>query len=167
MASPLFSKGVVMVGRRIALSGIGAFFVAAGTATAAGEPEVFASSRIGSLSVTTGVLVAPKSVDMRGVWVDETQPCSQTRLLDVRAQVDYIPFGGQGQRFERKRTFRTANCAEGGPNMGFTFTPKAIGFGCPSGAWKPGRYHFTTVALDRRKRLRSVASVGWEKREPC
>jgi len=153
--------------RQLALAGIAASLVAAGAAEAAGEPEVFASSRIGNLDVTAGVLVSPKSVEMRGGWVDETQPCSQTRLLDVRAEVDYIPFGQEGKRISRKRTFRTANCAEGGPNMGFTLTPKGIGFGCPSGRWKPGRYHFTTVAVDHRKRLRAVASVGWAKPEAC
>jgi hypothetical protein len=153
--------------RQVAVAGLAASLLAAGTAAAAGEPEVFASARIGSLSVTASALVTPKGVDMRGGWIDETQPCSQTRLLDVTAEVDYIPFGQSGQRFKRKRTFRTANCAEGGPNMGFTFTPKQMGFGCPSERWKPGRYHFTTIAVDHRKRLRAVASVGWEKPEPC
>jgi hypothetical protein len=151
----------------LTLAGFTASLLAAGTAAAAGEPEVLASARIGSLSVSTSALVSAKSVDMRGGWVDETQPCSQTRLLDVAAEVDYIPFGQSGQRFKRKRTFRTANCAEGGPNMGFTFTPKQMGFGCPSGRWKPGRYHFTTIAVDHRKRLRAVASVGWAKPEAC
>lgn len=153
--------------KQLTLAGVTVSLLAAGAASAAGEPEVFASARIGSLSVTSSVLVTPRSVDMRGVWLDETQPCSQTRLLDVRASVDYIPFGQEGHRTGRKGTFRTGNCAEGGPNMGFTLRPSAIGFGCPNGRWKPGRYHFTTTSVDHRKRLRAVASVGWEKRDPC
>jgi hypothetical protein len=153
--------------RRFTLAGLAASLMAAGTADAAGEPSVFAAARMGNLDVVSGVLVSPTSVDLRGVWVDETRPCTQTRLLDVKGVVDYVPFGQQGQRVQRKRTFRTANCAEGGPNMGFTLGAKAIGFGCPNGRWKPGQYTFVTTSVDHRKRLRAVASVGWENRRAC
>jgi hypothetical protein len=152
---------------RFALAGLAGTLVAAGTASAAGEPSVFAAARIGHLDVVSGVLVSPTSVDLRGVWVDETQPCTQTRLLDVKGVVDYVPFGQQGKRVQRKRTFRTANCAEGGPNMGFTLGAKAIGFGCANGRWKPGQYTFVTTSVDHRKRLRAVASVGWENKTNC
>lgn len=152
---------------RFALAGFVGALVAAGTAAAAGEPSVFAAARIGNLDVVSGVLVSPTSVDLRGVWVDQTQPCTQTRLLDVKGVVDYVPFGRQGQRVQRKRTFRTANCAEGGPNMGFTLGAKAIGLGCANGRWKPGQYTFVTTSVDHRKRLRAVASVGWENRRSC
>jgi hypothetical protein len=141
-----------------------AALIAAAAATAAGEPEVFAAARIGHLDVVSGVLVSPKSVDLRGVWVDDTRPCAETRLLDVRGEIDYIP---TGRRVVRKKTFRTANCAEGGPNMGFTLSAKAVGLACPNGRWKPGRYSFVTTSLDHRKRLRAVASVGWRNPTPC
>ena len=141
--------------------------IAASAAAAAGEPEVFASSRIGHLDVTSSVLVSAKTVDMRGVWVDNTRPCSESRLLDVKAQVERIQANGHSRRVTRKGTFRTTNCAEGGPNMGFTLVAKAIGFGCPNGRWKPGRYAFTTTSLDHRKRLRAVASVNWVQTDPC
>ena len=156
-----------MTATRFALAGLACALIATGTAAAAGEPSVFAAARIGHLDVVSGVLVSPKSVDLRGVWVDETQPCTQTRLLDVKGVVDYVPFGQQGQRVQRKRTFKTANCAEGGPNMGFTLGAKAIGFGCPNGRWKPGQYTFVTTSVDHRKRLRAVASVGWENKANC
>ena len=152
---------------RLTLTVLALSLVAVGAAGAAGEPQVFAASRIGNLDVVSGVLVAPKSVDLRGVWVDPTHPCSEMRLLDVRATVDRVPFGGSGQRVSRSGTFRTQNCAEGGPNMGFTLNAKAIGFGCPNGRWKPGQYTFTTTSVDHRKRLRAVASVGWENRVAC
>ena len=141
--------------------------VAASTAAAAGEPEVFASSRIGNLDVTSSVLVTPKNVDMRGGWVDNTRPCSETRLLDVKVNVERIQSNGQSRRVRRMGTFRTTNCAEGGPNMGFTLNAKAIGFGCANGRWKPGRYDFTTTTVDHRKRLRAVASVNWLQTQPC
>lgn len=153
--------------RRIALVGLVFSLVAAGAAEAAGEPSVFAAARIGNLDVVSGAVVSPKSADLRGVWTDETQPCSQTRLLTVRASIDRVPFGGTGTRVERKGTFKTMNCAEGGPNMGFTLNAKAIGYGCPNGRWKPGIYTFTTTSVDHRKRLRAVASVGWENKVPC
>lgn len=140
---------------------------AAGTAIAAREPSVLAASQIGSLSVVSAVYVSPKSVDLLGVWIDETRPCTEKRLLDVTGSVDYVPFGRSGRRVSRKRTFRTENCAEGGPNMGFTLRAKAIGFGCSDGRWKPGHYTFVTTSVDHRKRLRAVASVGWENRTAC
>ena len=136
-------------------------------AGAAGEPSVFGAARIGSLDLVSGVIVRPTGVDLRGGWVDTTRPCSEARLLDVKGVVEHIPFGGQGRRVTRKRTFRASNCAEGGPNMGFTLSAKRIGFGCPDGGWKPGRYAFVTTSVDHRKRLRAVASVGWSKAGRC
>ena len=152
--------------KRLVATGVVALVLAA-TAAAAGEPEVFAASRIGTLDVVSGVLVSATSVDLRGVWNDPNRPCSETRLLTVRASVEHIPFGQSGRRVTRKGTFRTPNCAEGGPNMGFTLSAKTIGFGCANGRWKPGRYAFVTTSVDHRKRLRAVASVGWENRTVC
>ena len=151
---------LVRVGIAVAMAAL----TAVASASAAGEPEVFAAARIGHLDVVSGVLVSAKSVDLRGAWVDDTHPCSETRLLDVRAQVDYIP---TGKRVIRKGTFKTGNCAEGGPNMGFTLGARAIGLACPNGRWKPGRYSFTTTSLEHWKRLRAVASVGWKNPTPC
>ncbi|MBA2358567.1 MAG: hypothetical protein H0V84_09105 [Actinobacteria bacterium] len=139
----------------------------AATALAVGEPAVLASAQIGRLHVVSSVQASPKGVDLLGVWVDESFPCTQTRLLDVKGSVDYVPFGQSGQRVTRKKTMRVANCAEGGPNTGFTLTAKGIGYGCPNGRWKPGQYTFVTVSVDHRKRLKAVASVGWENRTPC
>jgi len=146
------------------VAGAFAALVAAATAGAAGKPEVFASSRIGHLDVTSGVLVSPKSVDLRGVWSGDTHPCSETRLLDVKGEIDFI---STGKRVVRKGTFKTGNCAEGGPNMGFTLSAASIGLACPNGRWKPGRYEFVTTSLEHRKRLRAVASVGWKNPTPC
>ena len=150
--------------RQFTLAGLVSLLLVAGSAKAAGEPEVFAAARIGNLDVVSSVLVSAQTVDMRGVWVDDTRPCSEKRLLDVKAQIDFVP---TGKRVIRKGTFKTANCAEGGPNMGFTLTASAIGLACPNGRWKPGRYSFVTTSLDHRKRLRAVASVGWKNPTNC
>ena len=149
--------------KRLVATGILSLVLVA-AAGAAGEPEVLAASRIGTLDVVSGVLVSPTSVDLRGVWNDPNRPCSETRLLTVRASVEHIP---SGTRVTRRGTFRTRNCAEGGPNMGFTLSAKGVGYGCANGRWKPGRYHFVTTSVDHRKRLRAVASVGWENRTAC
>ncbi len=141
-----------------------ASLVAAAAAQAAGEPEVFGSAKLGSLSVTSGVLVGPTGVDLRGVWVDEKRPCSENRTLTIRAEVDYVP---TGKRVVRRGSFKTANCAEGGPNMGWTITAKAAGFACPNGAWRPGRYHFVTTTVETKSKLRAVASVGWVRQGRC
>jgi hypothetical protein len=139
----------------------------ASTATAAagaGEPETFASATLGSLTVATSALVGPRNADMRAVWTDDKKPCAQTRTLTVRAVIDFVP---TGKRYIRAGSFRTPNCAEGGPNMGFTITARAAGFACPNGAWKPGRYAFVTTAVETMSGLRSVVSVGWAKNGRC
>jgi len=143
-----------------------AALVAAPVGSADHLPSTLSVAKDGNLQVFSSIFVSHTAVEQRGGWLNESLGCQQWRRLIVRANIFRTRFGRtQSRSFVRSSAVQ--NCAEGGPNMGFTFTPKAIGFGCPSGAWKPGRYHFTTVALDRRKRLRSVASVGWEKREPC
>ena len=103
------------------------------------------------------------------LWRRRDEPLDplETRLLDVKAQIDYIPSSAPQKRVIRKTTVRTANCSEGGPNMGFTLNAKAIGLGCANGRWKPGRYQFVTTSLEHRKRLRAVASVGWPNSTPC
>ena len=149
------------------LATLAAGLTAAASAEAAGEPSVFAASRIGTLDVISAVHVHPKDVDLLGGWVDMSFRCTATRLLTVRGEVDYVPFGQSGSRVERKRTSRVTNCAEGGPNTGFSLGARAIGYGCANGRWKPGQYTFVTTSVDHRKRLRAIASVGWENRTSC
>jgi hypothetical protein len=60
-----------------------------------------------------------------------------------------------------------ANCAEGGPNMGFTFSARRLGMACPSGAWKPGRYSLATTTKHLASGLEAIASLGWVKRGSC
>lgn len=138
--------------------------LAAVAASAAGEPEVFGSAKLGSLSVTSGAIVGPKSVDMRGVWIDDKRPCSETRTITVKAEIDYIP---TAKRVVKKGAFKTPNCAEGGPNMGWTIGAKSVGLACPKGTWKPGRYHFVTTTTETKSGLKAVASVGWAKTGRC
>src|SRR2546423_4098888 len=98
-------------------------------------PSAYAHAQLGSLSVVSGVLVSRTAVDMRGVWNDEHVPCSTNRRLTVRVIIDHQP---SGKRISRAGRFLDPNCAEGGPNVGFTLSARKIGLACPNGAWKPG-----------------------------
>ena len=115
---------------------------AAGGGAAIEPPLASGDARLGTLHVASGIIVYASSVDLRGVWIDPSLPCSASRRLTVRATVFRTPFGGTGTYRLRTGVFPDANCAEGGPNVGFTLTARRLGYGCPSGRWKPGRYSF-------------------------
>ncbi len=126
-------------------------------------PTTLGSARLGTLTVTSGAVVEPKSVDLRGVWNDPKVSCLANRRLRVHVAVDYIPAGGQPRRVGRTGVFKSANCAEGGPNVGFTLTARRIGFACPNGAWKPARYNFLAQTTDLKRGLKATASMNWLK----
>jgi hypothetical protein len=136
----------------------------AATASAAGEPTAYAHAQLGSLSVVSGVLVSRTAADMRGVWSDEHLSCKTTRLLTVKILIDHGP---SGQRFARAGRFKDGNCAEGGPNVGFTITARQAGLACKSGAWRPGRYDFVTSTTEPTKNLLATASLLWTNLKPC
>jgi hypothetical protein len=145
----------------LAAAGLG---LAAATASAAGEPTAYGHAQLGSLSVVSGVLVTRMAADMRGVWNDEHVSCKTTRLLAVKILIDHVP---SGKRIARSGRFKDANCAEGGPNVGFTITARKAGLACPNGAWKPGRYDFVTTTLEPTRKLLATASVLWTNVKPC
>ncbi len=144
-----------------------AALAAASTAGAAGEPSALADSQLGTLHVTSGILLSAKSVDLRGVWLNERVACSTTRKLRVRVEADFIPSAGAPKRRVRQGTFTVGNCAEGGPNTGFTLSAGALGFACPNGTWKPGRYVFVTATTQIRTGLRALADLSWNKSGGC
>ena len=147
-----------MIARLLALLGL--------AAVGGGEPTAFGSARLGSLTVTASVLVGSKAVDMRAVWNDTKVPCTVSRPLRVRVLVDRVA-DGKTTRVRRAGTFRATNCAEGGPNMGFTIKPRSVGLGCPNGRWKPGLYHFLTRAKEPRRELEASASLDWRNTRRC
>lgn len=144
------------------------FAGSAAFAQAAGEPFSTADAHLGTLHVTSAVYVRPKSVDLMGVWQDTKVKCTVSRRLKVKGEVDFIPFGGTPRRpFVRTRTFLDVNCAEGGPNVGFTVTAKQLGLACPNGTWRPARYNFLTRTTEPTKKLSATASVNWAKTPRC
>jgi len=61
---------------------------AAGIATAAAEPpQAAGDARVGSLHVTSGIIVYAKSASLQGVWEDTKVKCSVSRRLTVRVDV--------------------------------------------------------------------------------
>ncbi len=136
-------------------------------AGAAGEPAAYADARDGSFVVTSGVVLLAKAAEMKGVWLDETKPCSTTRKLRVSIEVGYVPPAGQGRRVRLSRSGMVENCAEGGPNFGYLVQARRLNFACPSGTWKPGRYSFLTRTLDTASGLAASASLLWDKRSAC
>jgi hypothetical protein len=147
-----------MIGKTALLLGI--------AAVTTGEPSSFGTARLGTLTVTASVFVAPKAADMRAVWNDTKAPCTESRRLRVRILVDRVA-AGKTTRVRRAGTFRDANCAEGGPNVGFTLSARAAGMACPNGRWKPGLYHFLTRAKEPKQGLEASTSLDWRNSRRC
>ena len=135
-------------------------------AVGSGEPTSFGTARLGTLTVTASVLVSSKAVDMRGVWNDTKVPCTVSRRLGVRVLVDRVA-SGKTKRVLRSGTFPDTNCAEGGPNVGFTIHARAVGLACPNGRWKPALYHFLTRAKEPKRQLEASASLDWTNTRRC
>jgi hypothetical protein len=166
--APLSTSVLAMIKKTLLTATI-ALAASAGLAGAQNEPSSYATAQIGTLKVVSGVVLAPKAADMRGVWLDDKVSCSVNRKLTVRAQIVVSPLSGAGpsHRVSRSGTFLDVNCAEGGPNVGFTISAKAAKSACPSGTWKPGQYSFTTTTTEPTRKLKALASLGWTKRGRC
>ena len=135
-------------------------------AATAHEPFGFGEAARGSLRVISGIFAAESTVDLRGVWLDESQPCTQFRTLRVSAHIDYSR-GQTTRTVTRRRMGAVQNCAEGGPNFGFTLRARRHGLACPNGQWRPGFYTFQVRTRHRASGLLAVATVGWNNRVRC
>jgi len=130
-------------------------------------PSAYAEAQSGSLQVTSGIVLSAKAVDMRGVWQDSKLPCSAQRTLKVRAEVHFTPPGGTPRRVILSRSFKDGNCAEGGPNVGFTPSAHLLVMACPNGTWRPGDYSFVTGTTGPSRKLKARASLRWTKPGRC
>ncbi|MEZ5099065.1 MAG: hypothetical protein R3C15_04555 [Thermoleophilia bacterium] len=143
-----------------------ASLVLASTANAE-PPFAFGGAKLGPLTVTTSVLPSDTSVDMRGVWNDPTVSCLATRQLIVKAEVFFTAPGGGTRRIVRSKRGAVGNCAEGGPNFGFTIPATTKGLACADGTWRPGTYSFVTFGRHVQTGLRAYASLNWRVDDPC
>jgi hypothetical protein len=128
-------------------------------ALAADEPGTFGMAQRGSLKIVSGVLLNDRGGEMKGVWLNANQSCFAHRTLRVSIQIDLVSAAGKTTRIKRSRTGRVGNCAEGGPNFGYDLQPRALGMGCASGRWRPGRYAMITTTKDLGSGLIAQASL--------
>ena len=139
---------------------------AASAAVAADLPSSTAMAERGSLKVVSRALLEPKGAELMGVWLNARQSCLAQRRLRVSYLVDLVR-GANTTRKTASRTGPVTNCAEGGPNFGFSRTAQALGMACPSGRWKPGRYVFVVRTRDLTSGLRAVASLSYQETRRC
>ncbi|MGI8605820.1 MAG: hypothetical protein ACR2L0_01500 [Gaiellaceae bacterium] len=146
---------------------LAALFGATVPALASAEPATFATARDGSLDVTSSIFVTSRAVDQRGGWIDESKPCTAFRALRVRAEIHFTRPNGTGVHRTRTRRSAVMNCAEGGPNLGFTRRATSAGLACPDGRWRPGRYDFVTRTTHLASGLVSLGTLSWIRRGIC
>ena len=143
-----------------------AALVAAPVGAADHLPSTLSVAKDGNLEVFSSIFVSHTAVEQRGGWLNESLGCQQWRRLIVRANIFRTRFGHtQSRSFVRSRPVQ--NCAEGGPNMGFSKTATGVGLGCASGKWKPGRYEMVTRTVFVATGLTSVASTGFKVSAAC
>lgn len=148
----------------VALAGVAALAFSSGPAAA--EPFAFAQAERGSLRVVSGAFITARTADLRGVWLNEALGCDQFRALRVAVLVDRVR-AGRTTRVRRERTGPVRNCAEGGPNFGFTLRASRIGMGCPNGTWRPGLYTFVVRTTHIATRTRAVLSLAIQDSTGC
>lgn len=127
-------------------------------ALAADTPGTFGMAQRGSLKIVSGVLLNDRGGEMKGVWLDAKKGCLARRTLRVAIQIDVVSAAGK-TRIKRSRSGRVDNCAEGGPNFGYDLKPRALGMGCASGRWRPGRYSMITKTTDTASGLIAQAAL--------
>lgn len=130
------------------------------------EPFAFGQAERGSLKVVSGAFVGARSADLQGVWLDETVGCDQWRTLSVNVLIDYSR-GGVTRRVSRRRAGAVRNCAEGGPNFGFSIRARPNGLACPNGRWKPGFYTFVVRTRHRASGVMALVSLAWSNTVRC
>lgn len=95
----------------------------AALAQGASEPSSYGTAQLGSLKVTSGVVLRQTRVEMGAKWQDARVSFKVSRKLKVKAEIYISPaFNGNFTRhIARSRSFPVPNCGEGGPE-GFTIS---------------------------------------------
>jgi hypothetical protein len=162
-----------MTGTKRAIAMAAALTAAATTAAPAGaanpfDPAVFGQATSGKEKVTTAVYVAPRTAQLLAVWNQDGVACSVTRRMRITGSFFYTPSpSGPSRHYSITRIFRVGNCAEGGPNTGFTLRAFRRHAVCPGGRWHPGEYQFSTEAIDLATGLKASADIDFTMTRPC
>ncbi len=162
-------NAAVSLYRRSRVAAVGLVAVTAALvlpAQASAEPFAFGEARKGNLRVVSGAFVTSRAADLRGVWFNPSRPCNVSRVLRVNALIDYSR-GSTTKRVTRRKSGAVQNCAEGGPNFGFTVRAARVGLACPSGRWKPGFYTFVVRTTHRATGLQAMVSLAWHNQRRC
>jgi hypothetical protein len=152
---------------RLIVAGLALAGVVAATAAAAGpEKTAFGIAKSGDLQVSSSAIMLPRAAELRGGWLNEAISCLETRTLQVTVDI-FWSRGTSSRHIQRTRTMTVENCAEGGPNVGFTLNAKANGFGCANGNWKRGDYSFQTRTVEQSSGLEATAVLILTKTARC
>jgi hypothetical protein len=101
------------------------------------EPAVFSSAELGSFEIISGILVESKTVDQRGVWLDDTLACSKKRTLRVRATIFYTPASGPTKRVVRNRKAGSATAPRAARTLASRSSRSAMASRAPTGQGYP------------------------------
>jgi hypothetical protein len=135
-------------------------------AAAAVDPGTFAAAQRGSLLVASSALVGNRNAEMMGGWTNDNVACTAFRRLTVKLLIDRVR-SGRTTRVQRRKSGLVQNCAEDGPNFGFSIRAANVGLACPDGSWRPGRYTFVTNTLHHNSGVRAIASLFFRITDPC
>jgi hypothetical protein len=130
-------------------------------------PSALGVAKHGPLRAHDVILLGAKDVTLLGGWENPAVPCAESRLIDVDVLVQRTAPSGGGRFVRRNKSGVTMNCAEGGPNFGFTLSATGLRMACPDGSWARGRYDFVIHTLVRSGTLRATASMTWPNPTTC
>jgi hypothetical protein len=143
---------------------------AAAPATAASpfNPAVITDATSGTETVSAAIYVSTVDAQLLGVWNQPGIGCATVRKLRITGRFFYTPSpAGHGRHYAITRTFKVRNCAEGGPNTGFTLRAVKRRAVCPGGRWHPGEYQMQTVVTDIATGLKTSAYTDFTITRPC
>jgi hypothetical protein len=141
----------------VALAGL---LLLAAPAAAVDRPAATAMAQQGTLKVVSRVLLDDRGGELMGTWLNTRQACSATRRLRVSYELDLVlPNGRTLRRRPPAKTGPVQNCAEGGPNFGFSVRARPLGMACANGRWRPGRYSIGVRTLDLRSGIAAHAHL--------
>jgi hypothetical protein len=152
---------------RLIVAGLALAGIVATTAAAVGpEKTAFGTAKSGDLQVTSSAIMLPRAADLRGGWLNEAVPCTDTRTLIVTVEI-FWSRGPSTRHVTLTKAATVDNCAEGGPNVGFTLSARANGLGCRNGKWRRGDYSFHTRTVEQTTGLEATAVLILTKTAPC